>query len=92
MSEKNKHQGYKKAHGFRSSGSLDLGSHVPEPLFSITAHPAWDTLQFEGDRIEFRNRTVKVKGFTVKEFLERFNSLVFIDEDGQKVTFKKEES
>ena len=54
--------------------------------------PVWNTLRFAGDRIEFSDRTVKVKGFTVKEFIDAFDKLVFVDPDGKKVTFEKKGS
>jgi len=53
--------------------------------------PVYNTLWFSGDKIEFSDRTVKISGFTVKEFLDQFDKLVFVDKEGRKVVYKKEE-
>jgi len=74
---------YKKDDAFHLSGdTIDLG--IKKPIYN--------TLRFSGDKIEFTDRTVTIKGFTVKEFVEQFDKLVFIDKDGRKVTFKKEKN
>jgi hypothetical protein len=49
-------------------------------FFLLKPEDAVQSLRFEGDRIEFSDRTVKIKGFTVKEFIEQFDTLVFIDD------------
>ena len=57
-------------------------------------HPknAVKSLRFEGDKIEFYNRTAKVTAeYSVKEFMEQFDKLVFVDPDGKEVTFEKKE-
>ena len=51
---------------------------------------ATNTLRFCGDKIEFSDRTVKIMGFPINEFLEQFDSLVFVDKTGRTVIFKKE--
>ena len=79
MSEKD---GYRQVHGFRLSGDFNNLAIKKKPIYNI--------LRFHGDKIEFIDRTVKIKGFTVKEFLDQFDKLVFVDKEGREVPFKKE--
>ena len=50
------------------------------------------SLRFSGDKIEFVNGTIKVVGFTVKEFIEGFDRLVFVDKEGHEAIYEKKKT
>ncbi len=69
---------------------MDNNLHVEDSKLLLgLKKPVYNSLWFSGDKIEFSDRTCRIRGFTVREFIEQFDRLVFVDRKGQKTVYEK---